>query len=137
MMKQNGTAIPTNGQQTKTNPPLVWKDEANTGLDTIRKIILGKHLNEMEAKLQKMSKKYEVLLQQMDTRLEQKEAEHHQRLLKLEAEFFNRLNQIQASVKEEISSVESKVTQHTEKTVDFGKILMELGKEWSLGKSKK
>lgn len=135
-MKQNGTAISTNGNQTNLAKPMVWKEEANTGLDTIRKIILGKHLNEMEAKLQKMSNKYEILLQQMDTRLEQKEAEHHQRLLKLEAEFLTRLNHIQSTIKEEISSVELKINHQSEKTVDFGKVLMELGKEWSLGKDK-
>ncbi len=126
-----------NGHKTPTDQPLVWREEATNGLDTIRKILLSKHVMESEKKLTELNQKYEVLFQEMEARLRKKEIEYALRFQKLEEHFELKVNELKQNLLEEITQVERKAIEHSDKkNTDFGKILIELGKEWTLGNSK-
>lgn len=114
----------------------VWNEDANTGLDTIRKILLSKHLAESEQKMVEMNRKYEKLFYDLNERLQARELQHAQKMALLEAAFQQKVDELRTKLSEQIVEAEKKIITQTEsKTTNFGKVLIQLGKEWSLGRS--
>ncbi|HHB79902.1 MAG TPA: hypothetical protein ENK85_11775 [Saprospiraceae bacterium] len=126
-----------NGQVTEHNPPTVWTDDSTTGLDTIRKIILAKYAEDTELKLKAQAEKYEFALLRLQARLDRQETEFAQKIRELEENYQLRFDELKSNFFDSIQQVEHKTVQATkEKENNFGKILIQLGKEWSLNKEK-
>jgi len=113
----------------------VWKDESTSGLDTIRKILLAKHTQESDQKLAELTNKYEAIFQKMELNLQQKEADFAQKFQLMQEDFQLRFDELKSNFYREIIAVEKKTMKQTnEKNIDFGKVLIQLGKEWTFGK---
>lgn len=113
----------------------VWKDESTSGLDTIRKILLAKHTQESDQKLAELTNKYEAIFRKMELNLQQKEADFAQKFQFMQEDFQLRFDELKSNFYREIIAVEKKTMKQTnEKNIDFGKVLIQLGKEWTFGK---
>jgi len=126
-MKKNGKATASSLS--------VWKDESTSGLDTIRKILLAKHTQESDQKLAELTNKYEAIFQKMELNLQQREADFAQKFQFMQEDFQLRFDELKSNFYREIIAVEKKTMKQTnEKNIDFGKVLIQLGKEWTHGK---
>jgi len=125
-----------NGKTTATSTLSVWEDEKSTGLETIRKILLAKHIEESDRKLAELTNKYETLFQAMQLKLQKREDDFAKQLQLMQEDFQLRFDELKSNFYQEIVQVEKKAIKHSDaKTTNLGKILIQLGKEWSLGEN--
>ena len=125
-----------NGKITATSTLSVWKDETTTGLETIRKILLAKHIEESDRKLAELTNKYETLFQEMQLKLQKREDDFAKQLQLMQEDFQLRFDELKSNFYHEIIQVEKKAIKHSDaKNTNLGKILIQLGKEWSLGEN--
>ncbi len=122
-----------NGKLTASSTLSVWKDDSTTGLETIRKILLAKHVEDSDRKLAELTNKYEAIFQAMELKLQRREDDFAKKLEAMQEDFQLRIDELKSSFYKEIVQVEEKTIRHTQqKNTDFGKILIQLGKEWTL-----
>ena len=122
-----------NGKVTATSPLSVWKDESTTGLETIRKILLAQHIKDSDHKLSELTAKYEAEFQEMQLKLQNREAEFASKFQQMQEDFQLRLDELKSTFFQVVTQVEEKSKKDTEQQqTDFGNILIQLGKEWSV-----
>ncbi len=123
-----------NGKLIAKSSLSVWKDDSTTGLETIRKILLAQHVEDSNRKLAELANKYETIFQAMERKLQRRENDFAEKLRFMQEDFQLRFDELKSNFYQEIVQVEQKTKKHSEKkNTDFGKILIQLGKEWSLG----
>ncbi len=130
---QNAEQMEKNGKTIVKSNLSVWKDDSSTGLETIRKILLAQHVEDSNRKLAELTDKYEAIFQEMQIKLQKREAAYTQQLQTMQEDFQLRFDELKSNFYQEIVQVEKKTIEHSEKkNSDFGKILIQLGKEWAL-----
>ncbi len=131
---QNRYQMEKNGKTIVKSNLSVWKDDSSTGLETIRKILLAQHVEDSNRKLAELTNKYEAIFQEMQIKLQKREAAYAHQLQTMQEDFQLRFDELKSNFYQEIVQVEKKTIEHSEKkNGDFGKILIQLGKEWALG----
>lgn len=126
-----------NGKVAEKNPLSVWRDESNTGLDTIRKILLAAHIEETEKQFADLTQNYERIFLEMEQKLAHKEAEFALKLQAIEDRFQAKFDELKSNFVQELTAVEKKAIKHSdEKNTNLGKVLIQLGKEWALNDEK-